>query len=80
MLKCGHSVDSRGWQHQPYVLRVTLDSLDIQEETIQKMELSKKGLRSMHTTVERVIAIGVDTKGAAREVAEVGKGDFSQGH
>ena len=43
------------------------------EEMLQKMEAIKKELPSTNVMAEKIVAVGEDTKGAAKEAAEVGK-------
>ncbi|PPJ61057.1 hypothetical protein CBER1_07390 [Cercospora berteroae] len=49
------------------------DAKAMKEETSQRLETLKKELRGTNTQIERIAAVGEETKGAAKEAMEVGK-------
>ncbi|KAM3413575.1 hypothetical protein BST61_g11445 [Cercospora zeina] len=49
------------------------DAKAMKEETSQRLEALKKELRGTNTQIERIAAVGEETKGAAKEAMEVGK-------
>ncbi|PIA99504.1 hypothetical protein CB0940_02609 [Cercospora beticola] len=49
------------------------DAKAMKEETSQRLEALKKELRGTNAQIERIAAVGQETKGAAKEAIEIQK-------